>query len=152
MADVVLQFLYRVADLNSYTAPFKCPQRENFSLGTLEKCGIRIQIRTRYSNWRTASATQLQPSESLCYIWHTSTWSDVRSCVLMQEATTSNILYDGISFQHLATVLISVFTLCYGPGLLFRGTFCNRQLLYISIDMEKVTYFRHMRSQRIWDE
>jgi hypothetical protein len=37
----------------------------------------------------------------------------------MQEATTFNIFYDGISFQHLATVLISVFTLCYGPGLLF---------------------------------
>jgi len=28
------------------------------------------------------------------------------------------------SFQHLATVLISVFTLCYGPRLLFRGPFC----------------------------
>jgi hypothetical protein len=37
----------------------------------------------------------------------------------MQEATTFNSLYDGISFQHLGTVLISVFTLCYGPGLLF---------------------------------
>jgi hypothetical protein len=34
-----------------------------------------------------------------------------------------NIFYDGILFQHLVTVLISVFTLCYGPGLLFRGPF-----------------------------
>jgi len=50
--------------------------------------------------------------------------TDVRSCVLTQEATSSNIFYGGFSFQHLATVLISVFTLCYGPGLLFRGTFC----------------------------
>jgi len=42
----------------------------------------------------------------------------------MQEATTFSIFYDGTSFQHLAAVLISVFTLCYGPGLLFRGQFC----------------------------
>jgi len=39
----------------------------------------------------------------------------------MEESTTFNIFYDGISFQHLATVLIYVFTLFYGPGLLFRG-------------------------------
>ena len=32
------------------------------------------QIRTRYRNWRTTSATQLQPSQSLRYIRHTSTW------------------------------------------------------------------------------
>jgi hypothetical protein len=32
-----------------------------------------------------------------------------------------------LSFKHLATVLISVFTLCYGPGLLFRGPFCISQ-------------------------
>jgi hypothetical protein len=31
---------------------------------------------------------------------------------------------DGISFQHLATVLISVFTLCYVVGLLLGGPFC----------------------------
>jgi hypothetical protein len=37
----------------------------------------------------------------------------------MQEATTFNIFYDGISFQHLATVLISVFMKCYGTGLTF---------------------------------
>ena len=34
---------------------------------------------------------------------------------------TFNIFYD---VQHLATVLISVFRLCYGPGLLFRGPLC----------------------------
>jgi hypothetical protein len=62
--------------------------------------------------------------KSLCYIGYTSTWLDVRSCVLMQEATTFNIFYDGISFQHLATVLISRFKLCYGPGLFFRGPSC----------------------------
>jgi hypothetical protein len=43
----------------------------------------------------------------------------------MQEATTFNIFYDGLSFQHLATVIISVFTLRYGPGLLFRGPPCT---------------------------
>jgi hypothetical protein len=42
----------------------------------------------------------------------------------MQEATTFSIFYDGLSFQHLATELISVFTLCYGPGLVFRGPRC----------------------------
>ena len=69
-------------------------------------------------------------SISLRYIRYTSTRLDVRSCVLMsscvlmKEATTFNIFYDGISFQHLATVLISVFTLCYRPGLLFRGPSC----------------------------
>ena len=42
----------------------------------------------------------------------------------MQGVTTFNTFYDGTSFQHLATVLISVFTLCYGPKLLFRGPFC----------------------------
>jgi len=42
----------------------------------------------------------------------------------MQEATTFNVFYEGMSFQHLVTVLISVFMLCYRPGLLFRGPFC----------------------------
>jgi len=63
----------------------------------------------------------LDLSKSLCYIGYTSAWSDVHSCVLMQEATTCSIFWDGISFQHLATVFISVFTLCYVCGLLFRG-------------------------------
>jgi hypothetical protein len=44
----------------------------------------------------------------------------------MQEATTFGIFYDGMSFQHLATVLISLFTLCYGPGLLIRGPPCTK--------------------------
>jgi len=88
-----------------------------------EKVRYTNHIRTRYRKW-TSSATQLQPSKSLCYVRYTSTWLDVRRCVLMQEATTFNIFYDGISFQHLATVLISVFTLCYGTGLLFCDPFC----------------------------
>ena len=41
-------------------------------------------------------------------------------------------IYDGLSFQHLATVLISVFMLCYGPGLLFRGQLCIIQLSYVT--------------------
>jgi hypothetical protein len=32
----------------------------------------------------------------------------MRSCVLMQEATTFNIFCDGLSFQHLATVFIII--------------------------------------------
>ena len=112
-AWLMLSFSSRlVCGFDSHTVLFQCP-RENFLRYT-------NQIRTRYRNWRT-SARQLQPSKSLCYIRYTSIWLDVRCCVLMQKATTCNIFYDGISFQHLATVLISVFTLCYGTGLLFRG-------------------------------
>jgi len=122
-----------VCGFDSYTVLLKCPQRK-FLLSPREGGGIfswdtlkvryTNQIRARYRNWWTTWATQLQPSKSLCYIGYTSTWLDVRSCVLMQEATTFKIFYDGISFQHLATVLISVFTLYYGPGLLFCGPFC----------------------------
>jgi len=50
-----------VCGFDSYTVLFKCPQR----------------------NWSTTSATQLQPSKSLCYIGYTWTWLDVRSCLLM---------------------------------------------------------------------
>jgi len=97
----------------------KCPQRKSspppgvgggiFS-GNTWKVRYTNQIRTRYRNWRTTSATQLQPSKSLRYIGYTATWLDVRSCVLMQEVTTCNIFCDGICVQHLAVVLISVLT------------------------------------------
>ena len=99
-------------------------QLATFYSGDIWKVRYTNQIRTRYRNWRITSAMQLQPSKALFYIGYTSTWLDVRSCVLMQEATTFSIFYDGLSFQHLATVLISVFTLSYGTGLLFRGPFC----------------------------
>jgi len=36
-------------------------------------------------------------------------------------------------FKHLATVLISVFTLCYGPGLLFRGPLCISLTCFIKL-------------------
>jgi len=92
-------------------------------LGTLAKYGIRIK-----SAQDTGTERQYQPRscshQNHCYIGYTSTWLDVHSCVLMQEATTFTIFYNGISFQHLATVLISVFALWYGPGLLFRGPPC----------------------------
>ena len=47
----------------------------------------------------------------------------MRSCI-DAAGNHFNIYCDGLSFQHLATVLISVFTLCYGSGLLFRGPPC----------------------------
>ena len=97
---------------------------ENFSLGTPEKYGIKIKSAHDTGTEGHHQLMQLQQSKSLCYIGYTSTWLDVRSCVLMQEATTCNIFYDGISFQHMATVLISVFTLCYRLGLLFRDPSC----------------------------
>ena len=104
-----------VCGFDSYTVLFKCTQRK--FLPPPEGVGGETGCR----NWRTTSATQLQTSKSLCYIGYTSKWLDVSSCVWMQQATTFNNFYDGVSFQHLATVLISVFALCYGPGLLFRG-------------------------------
>jgi len=47
--------------------------------------------------------------------------------LVYSRAITFSISYDGLSFQHLATVLISVFALCCGPGLLFRGPLCINQ-------------------------
>jgi len=55
----------------------------------------------------------------------------------MQEATTCNIFNDGTSFQHLATVLISLFTLCYGSGLIFvahpvySDEICETKVLFV---------------------
>ena len=67
---------------DSYTVLFKCPQRnflwghgggrEIFS-GGIWKVRYTNQNRTRWRNWRTTSATQLQPSKSQCYIGYTST-------------------------------------------------------------------------------
>jgi len=108
----------------SYTV-YRTVPRENFS-GSTWKVRYMNQIRTRYRNWRTTLATLLQPSKSIRYIGYTSTCLDVRSCVLMQEKTICNIFCDGTSFQHLATAFISVCTLSYGTGLLFRGPLCIR--------------------------
>jgi len=137
VADVVLQFRYvRIwfVYLTFQISPGKISPSTKGGRGR-EWGGERNFLwgLTRYRNWRTTSATQLQPSKSLCYTGYTSTLLDVRSCVLMQEATTCSIFYDGISFQHLATVLISLFTLCYGPGLLFRGPSCIYIYIYIYI-------------------
>jgi hypothetical protein len=57
----------------------------------------------------------------------------MRSCVLVQEATTFNTFYVGLSFQHLAIVLISIFTLCYGPGLLFRASPYIHIYIYVCV-------------------
>jgi hypothetical protein len=86
----------------------------------------KLTLNRTIQDWpRKSSPPSVLHCKSLCYIGYTSTWLDVRSCVLMQEATTFSIFYDGLSFQRLAIVLISVFTLCYGPGLLFRGPYCT---------------------------
>ena len=47
--------------------------RRNFFWDT-SKVLFTNQISTRYRNWRTTSATQLQASKSLRYIGYTSTW------------------------------------------------------------------------------
>jgi len=99
------------------------------SLGTPEKYDIRIK-----SAHDTGTEGQHQP-RSCSHQNHYVTSGiaqhdlDVYSCVLMKDATTLNIFYGGISFQHLATVLISVFTLCYVPGLIFCGPSCIKRFL-----------------------
>ena len=135
-AWVILSFSSCIlCGFDSYTALFKVSP-EKISPPPLRGRGGR-----NYRNWRTKSATQLQPSNSLCYIGYISTWLDVRSCELMQEAITFNTFYDGISFQNLVTILISVCTLCYGPGLLFRGPSCIslRTQLFI-FDKDRLIY------------
>ena len=127
-----------VCGFDSYTVLYKCPpgRGEKFSLGTLEEYGIRIKSAHGTGTEGQHQPRSLQPSKSLYYIGYTSTWLDVCNCVLMQEATTFNIFYDGISFQNLATVLISVFTLCYGPGLVFRDPSVYQNIKYLSVAME----------------
>jgi len=55
------------------------------------------QIRTRYRNWRTTSATQLQPSKSLCYIGYTATcwqydcWLTVQTLYAIYILTSERI-------------------------------------------------------------
>jgi len=97
---------------DSCTVLFKCPQKKIFPPPP-----------PRWG-WGWESATQLQPTKSICYIGYTSKLLDMHSCALKQEASTLNLFYDGISFQYLATVLISVFMQCYRPGLLFRYPPC----------------------------
>jgi len=61
---------------DSYTVFFKCPQRKllpphpacrGIFSGDTWKVRYTNQIPTRYRNWRTTSATQLQPSKSLLH-------------------------------------------------------------------------------------
>ena len=133
--DVTLWFLWlQLCDWFCPSVPVSCvdllriPSGEGgeFSLVTLEKLKSTVyesvphtiqELKDNNSHAVAAISITMLPR-------YTSTWLDVRSCVLMQEATTCNIFCDGISFQHLATLLISVFMLCYGPGLLFRGPPC----------------------------
>ena len=120
---------------------FSSIPRENFSPGTLEKYGIRIKSAhgTGAEGQQPRSCGHQNHYVTSGIPQYDYTCAAVYWC--RGQPTTFNILYDGISIQRLATVLISVFTLCYGPGLLFRGPCCNRQLLYISIDLENLTYF-----------
>jgi hypothetical protein len=113
-----------VANAPKWRPPLLTLQHATIFSGDTWKVWYMNQIWTWYRNWRITSATQLKPLKSLFYMGYTSTWLDVRSCILMQEAVTFTIIYDGLSLQHLATVLISVFMLCYRPGLLFRGPPC----------------------------
>jgi hypothetical protein len=47
-----------------------------------------------------------------------------------------SIFYDGISIQHLATLLVSVFKLCYGLGLPFRGPYYISLLVFLCNEVQ----------------
>jgi len=91
-----------VCGFDSYTVLFKVsPEkislpptagrgREKFFFRDIWKVRYKNQIRTRYRNWRTTSATQLQPSKSLCYIGYTSTRWQHDCCLTVQ---TLNAIY-----------------------------------------------------------
>ena len=85
-------FVYSYIRIYSYIENPPLGRGGQFFSGDTWKVPYTNQICTRYRKWRT-SVTQLQPSISLCYIGYTSTWLGVRSCVLMQEATTSMMAY-----------------------------------------------------------
>jgi len=65
--------------------------------GDFWKVRYTKQIRTGYRNWRTTSATQLQPTKSLCYIGYTSTlwqhdcWLTVQTLYAIYILTSERI-------------------------------------------------------------
>ena len=87
MTDIVLQFLYRVLIWFVYRtfqvssekiSPPPPEGGENYKykykFTNTWKVRYTNQNRIWYRNWRTTTATQLQPSKSLCYIGYTSAW------------------------------------------------------------------------------
>ena len=124
MADVVLQFLYRVRIWFVYRA-FKVYPEETSppgggGNGDTWKVRYTKQIRTRYRNWRTTSATQLQPSKSLCYIGCTSTWWQHDCWLSVQTLYAIYILTpERISQRHVQNG---------------RGTTFSWPILYISLE------------------
>jgi len=104
------------ADLIRIPYFWSVPGEEIFS-GDTWTVRYTNQIRTRYRNWRTTSATQLQPSQSLRYIGHTSTWWQ-HNCSLTVQ--THYAIYiptpERISQGHVQNGRRAIFswpTLCY---------------------------------------
>jgi len=112
-----------VCGCDLYTVLFKCPQRKNL-WGHFYDIRITSAHDTGTEGHQPCSCSH---QNHRSYIGYTSTWLGTRSCVLMQGANAFSVFYDSISFQHLAAVLISVFTLRYRTGLLFRGPSCIKQ-------------------------
>ena len=107
-----------VCGFDSYTVLLKWTQRK------FEAYGIPIK-----SVHDTGTEGQDQPLSCSHQIHHvtSSIPQHDQTCTAVywcRRQPFSNIFYDGISFQHLATVLISLFMLCYGLGILFRGPSC----------------------------
>jgi len=68
------------------------PRGGDIFSGDIWKVRYTNQIHTRYRNWRIISATQLQPSKSLCYIEYTSTWWQHDCWLTVQTLYTIYIL------------------------------------------------------------
>jgi hypothetical protein len=96
----------------------------HFSLKTLKNYGIRIK--PAHDTW---TESPHQPHSCTQHNHHVTSAipQHDQPCPAVywyRRQTLPNSFYDGISFQHLATVFISVFTPCYWPALLFRGPLC----------------------------
>ena len=83
----------------SYTV-YRTVPREYFSWSAW-KVRHTDQIHTRYRNWSTTAATQLQPSKSPCYIGYTSTWCQHDCSLTVQTLYTTCLLTpERISQRH----------------------------------------------------
>ena len=132
-----------VCGFDSYTVLFKCPQRK-FSLPR----GGRENFHE--SNPHTIQELKDNISHAVTAIsitvLHRVYRNMIRRAQLCIDAEGNHLqhrLWWHI-FQHLATVLISVFTLRYGPGLLFRGPLCVT--LHWRIKTIKFSYIEFSRS------
>jgi len=134
VADDVLRFLYRVRIWFVYRTFQVSPEKKNSPW----KVRYTNQIRTRYRNWRTTSATQLQPSKSLL---HRVYINIIRRAQLCTDA-------GGSHFQHLLwRYVLSAFGYCINfciyAMLRTRATFSWPTLYYYRYDKTNTGFLLH---------